>query len=259
MPWGIKEGSNPKERHGEHGKALCLQWMSTVLSTEVEAKCERFTGAAFRDRPLLGPLADPVPHVPFLTWQRDFVLTMSNAQTFNPPGSLYCNEAKRLESWGLRAIEREGLSAVLPDFESKAAADGSPAPRGKTIKLGSRLSASAHERSTSTGAYIPAAQAFGVSSPGAGMLGGVKQEDRDASLELGEGELDDGMEDDAVSDAESSVRGMSRERSMTRDGGKLGQRAIARLSNGTPSTPSQVSRQVSPETMRKRLASAKSE
>ena len=46
-------------------------------------------------------------------FQHDFLLVTQNAQLFNPPSSVYHTAAKRLESWGLRAIEREGQSACL--------------------------------------------------------------------------------------------------------------------------------------------------
>lgn len=40
----------------------------------------------------------------------DFQLVISNAMTFNPEGTLYYNEAKRIAAWGNRAIEREGMA-----------------------------------------------------------------------------------------------------------------------------------------------------
>ncbi|KAJ9478637.1 Transcription factor [Pseudozyma hubeiensis] len=40
----------------------------------------------------------------------DFQLVISNAMTFNPEGTLYYNEAKRIGAWGNRAIEREGMA-----------------------------------------------------------------------------------------------------------------------------------------------------
>ncbi len=43
-------------------------------------------------------------------FKADFQLVISNAQTFNPEGTLYHNEAKRIATWGNRAIEREGMA-----------------------------------------------------------------------------------------------------------------------------------------------------
>ncbi|TKY87692.1 hypothetical protein EX895_003273 [Sporisorium graminicola] len=43
-------------------------------------------------------------------FQADFQLVVSNAMTFNPEGTLYYNEAKRITAWGNRAIEREGMA-----------------------------------------------------------------------------------------------------------------------------------------------------
>lgn len=60
-------------------------------------------------------------------FQHDFLLVTQNAQLFNPPSSVYHTAAKRLESWGLRAIEREGQSAV--DDDALPDADGTGAGR----------------------------------------------------------------------------------------------------------------------------------
>ncbi|PWZ01692.1 hypothetical protein BCV70DRAFT_199128 [Testicularia cyperi] len=43
-------------------------------------------------------------------FRSDFQLVIDNAQTYNPPGTLYYNEARRLGAWGSRAIEREGMA-----------------------------------------------------------------------------------------------------------------------------------------------------
>ncbi|CDW98592.1 hypothetical protein [Sporisorium scitamineum] len=43
-------------------------------------------------------------------FKADFQLVVSNAMTFNPEGTLYYNEAKRITAWGNRAIEREGMA-----------------------------------------------------------------------------------------------------------------------------------------------------
>ena len=48
-------------------------------------------------------------------FRHDFLLVTQNAQTFNPPTSIYHTAARRLEVWGVRAIEREGLSVVDDD------------------------------------------------------------------------------------------------------------------------------------------------
>lgn len=48
-------------------------------------------------------------------FQHDFMLVTQNAQRFNPPSSIYHTAARRLETWGLRAIAREAMSVVRPD------------------------------------------------------------------------------------------------------------------------------------------------
>lgn len=48
-------------------------------------------------------------------FQHDFMLVTQNAQTFNPPTSIYHTAARRLETWGLRAIAREAMSVVDED------------------------------------------------------------------------------------------------------------------------------------------------
>ncbi|EPQ29896.1 uncharacterized protein PFL1_02569 [Pseudozyma flocculosa PF-1] len=43
-------------------------------------------------------------------FKRDFQLVVGNAQTFNPPGTLFHGEGRKLQHWGTRAIEREGMA-----------------------------------------------------------------------------------------------------------------------------------------------------
>ncbi|PWN52579.1 hypothetical protein IE53DRAFT_326450 [Violaceomyces palustris] len=43
-------------------------------------------------------------------FERDFLLVTGNSMKFNPPGTLYHGEAKKLQAWGSKAITREGLS-----------------------------------------------------------------------------------------------------------------------------------------------------
>ena len=50
------------------------------------------------------------------TPQNDFRLVTTNAKTFNPPGSIYHNEADRLETWGLDHIAR--ASAHVIEYET---------------------------------------------------------------------------------------------------------------------------------------------
>ncbi|WFD18723.1 hypothetical protein MCAP1_000932 [Malassezia caprae] len=72
-------------------------------------------------------------------FQHDFMLVTQNAQTFNPPTSIYHTAARRLETWGLRAIAREAMSVVDEDeLPSRA----SPQPEGRR----GRRKRSAHER-----------------------------------------------------------------------------------------------------------------
>jgi len=73
-------------------------------------------------------------------FQHDFMLVTQNAQTFNPPTSIYHTAARRLETWGLRAIAREAMSVVDEDeLPSRA----SPLPEGGRR---GRRKRSAHER-----------------------------------------------------------------------------------------------------------------
>ncbi|PKI83351.1 hypothetical protein MVES1_002508 [Malassezia vespertilionis] len=81
-------------------------------------------------------------------FQADFLLVTQNAQVFNPSSSIYHTAARRLETWGLRAIEREGLSVVEDDtFVSDDAHDTPPprSARGWRRRMG-------HRRETSLGA-----------------------------------------------------------------------------------------------------------
>jgi len=68
-------------------------------------------------------------------FQHDFMLVTQNAQTFNPPTSIYHTAARRLETWGLRAIAREAMSVVdedeLPSRASPQEAEGGRRGRRK--------------------------------------------------------------------------------------------------------------------------------
>ncbi|KAG6331646.1 hypothetical protein ID866_7442 [Astraeus odoratus] len=46
----------------------------------------------------------------------DFRLVIDNAKTFNPPGSIYYNEAERIETWGLEQISKS--SAHVIEYET---------------------------------------------------------------------------------------------------------------------------------------------
>lgn len=69
-------------------------------------------------------------------FQHDFMLVTQNAQTFNPPTSIYHTAARRLETWGLRAIAREAMSVVdedeLPSRASPQETDGRRGRRKRT-------------------------------------------------------------------------------------------------------------------------------
>ncbi|WFC98968.1 pre-mRNA-splicing factor prp46 [Malassezia yamatoensis] len=72
--------------------------------------------AAFKRQPMDLGTMDQRLHQGYYTdvdtFRSDFLLITQNAQTFNPPSSIYHTTARRLEMWGLRAIEREAVSAV---------------------------------------------------------------------------------------------------------------------------------------------------
>ena len=92
-------------------------------------------------------------------FQHDFMLVTQNAQTFNPPTSIYHTAARRLETWGLRAIEREGMSVVddgqLAEFAQQQDAEASSsvsAARGARA----RRKRTAHERDVAAGRAIEA-------------------------------------------------------------------------------------------------------
>lgn len=92
-------------------------------------------------------------------FQHDFMLVTQNAQIFNPPTSIYHTAARRLETWGLRAIEREGMSVVddgqLAEFAQQQDAEASSsvsAARGARA----RRKRTAHERDVAAGRAIEA-------------------------------------------------------------------------------------------------------
>ncbi|KAF6767419.1 Bromodomain protein [Kalmanozyma brasiliensis GHG001] len=63
-------------------------------------------------------------------FKSDFQLVVSNAMTFNPEGTLYYNEAKRIATWGNRAIEREGMAV---NDNGRAGAKGDEIRRQKRL------------------------------------------------------------------------------------------------------------------------------
>jgi hypothetical protein len=148
--------------------------------------------------------------------QRDLLLVTGNAQTFNQPGSIYSNEAARLERWGVRAIARESGAAILPEEEEAAAAAALASAGGP-----SRMSAARARARTSATPRLPGTP-------------GVKQEEGE---DEGDGDEGDGMDWEG-SDGDSSTADR-RDRSVT---------ATDRFR-----MPSNVSRIASPETLRRRM------
>ncbi|SPO25215.1 uncharacterized protein UTRI_02674_B [Ustilago trichophora] len=73
-------------------------------------------------------------------FKADFQLVISNAQTFNPEGTLYYNEAKRIGVWGSRAIEREGMAV---NDNGRAGVKGDEARRQKRLARQAAASTSA--------------------------------------------------------------------------------------------------------------------
>lgn len=73
-------------------------------------------------------------------FKADFQLVVSNAQKFNPEGTLYYNEAKRIAAWGNRAIEREGMAV---NDNGRAGVKGDEIKRQKRLarEAGAALSA----------------------------------------------------------------------------------------------------------------------
>ncbi|KAJ1020152.1 hypothetical protein NDA16_004432 [Ustilago loliicola] len=73
-------------------------------------------------------------------FKADFQLVISNAQTFNPEGTLYYNEAKRIGTWGNRAIEREGMAV---NDNGRAGVKGDEIRRQKRLAREAAASSSA--------------------------------------------------------------------------------------------------------------------
>lgn len=74
-------------------------------------------------------------------FKTDFQLVVSNAMTFNPEGTLYYNEAKRIAAWGNRAIEREGMAV---NDNGRAGAKGDEIRRQKRLAREAAASSSAN-------------------------------------------------------------------------------------------------------------------
>lgn len=77
-------------------------------------------------------------------FQHDFMLVTQNAQLFNPPSSIYHTAARRLETWGLRAIAREAMSVVADDA-AMSATEGGDDDTSEARRRG-RRKRTAHER-----------------------------------------------------------------------------------------------------------------
>ncbi|KAJ1602081.1 hypothetical protein NDA14_001436 [Ustilago hordei] len=77
----------------------------------------------------------------------DFQLVILNAQTFNPEGTLYYNEAKRIGTWGNRAIEREGMAV---NDNGRAGVKGDEIRRQKRLARDAVASSSAAVMSPDT-------------------------------------------------------------------------------------------------------------
>lgn len=73
-------------------------------------------------------------------FKSDFHLVVNNAQTFNPEGTLYYNEAKRIGAWGARAIEREGMAV---NDNGRAGVKGDEIRRQKRLEREAAVSTSA--------------------------------------------------------------------------------------------------------------------
>ncbi|SPO32117.1 uncharacterized protein UTRI_02674 [Ustilago trichophora] len=85
-------------------------------------------------------------------FKADFQLVISNAQTFNPEGTLYYNEAKRIGVWGSRAIEREGMA--VND-------NGRAGVKGDEIRRQKRLAREAVATTSATGLGSDAGEVLG--------------------------------------------------------------------------------------------------
>ncbi|GAC72315.1 IRF-2-binding protein CELTIX-1 [Moesziomyces antarcticus T-34] len=118
-------------------------------------------------------------------FKADFQLVISNAQTFNPEGTLYHNEAKRIATWGNRAIEREGMA--VND-------NGRAGVKGDELRRQKRMAREAASIATG-GGIIEVADASGRRV----LRGAVQQQNqalqRDASIPpLGDGPVAAGLD-----------------------------------------------------------------
>ena len=101
------------------------------------------------------------------TFRHEFLLITQNAQTFNPPTSIYHTAARRLETWGVRAIEREGLSVVDDDA---FVAEAPPRPAPTASRRGRRRTMERTRRDVSAG--TGGGDELGPGSPYASESGG---------------------------------------------------------------------------------------
>ena len=56
--------------------------------------------------------------------QNDFRLVISNAKSFNPPGSIYHTEAERIEAWGLDRITKAAATVIEYETDWNIEIDG---------------------------------------------------------------------------------------------------------------------------------------
>ena len=243
-------------------------------------------------------------------FRHDFLLVVRNAQTFNPPGTIYHGEGRKLENWGTRAIERESLSIndngfagakgdqlraaseiqddEMPEeqqqqqHQSQAAAPARNDPQ--TLSERTRSGKRSAFRISGKGAagleaLIEAARLKpGDEARAAAAIALVQTGRPGTQISIGPFEHgDDAMDHDDDSDVEhdgeddeehdprrsSSLRGVSRERSVTADhtganstaSRRLGSARIGAASPATPGPNSSTAlRAASPEALRKRLA-----
>ncbi|KAN0059942.1 hypothetical protein ACQY0O_007915 [Thecaphora frezii] len=220
-------------------------------------------------------------------FKRDFLLVVENAQTFNPVGTLFHGEGKKLQAWGTRAIEREGMAVndngragIKGDMlrkQREMARLGSQSldtptqrrPR-KTLRLSTggnaglealidaaRLKPGEEDRAVAALAMANAARS------GRSLAGGsLALEDMDVDSKLDGDDLDSDADEEMLDEADRADERPNHslgERSATLDpvgangsGRRLRRRAMS------PSTPaphgSGSCRQASPDALRKRLA-----
>jgi bromodomain-containing protein 7 len=63
------------------------------------------------------PLIEYRPNIFFFFLQDDFRLVISNAKTFNPPGTIYHTEAERIEAWASDHISK--ASSFVIEYETE--------------------------------------------------------------------------------------------------------------------------------------------